>query len=91
MTDNSRFPKLRIHQVFEIHLSRRKAAQPEDEGPLNIYVGTGGVGEGLAKRGTCAIFKSGDRVGVREYFLKFGRIISKVRGSFSFCFHKRGL
>ena len=74
MTDNSRFPKLRIHQVFEIHLLRRKAARVEDEGPFIMYVRTEGMGEGVAKRGTCAIFKSGDRVGIKEYFLNFERI-----------------
>ena len=41
MSDNSRFPKLRIHQVFEIHLLRRRVAQAEDKGPFIIYVGRG--------------------------------------------------
>ena len=53
-----------------------------------MYVRTEGMGEGVAKRGTCAIFKSGDRVGIKEYFLNFERIIDKVRGSFIFVFTK---
>ena len=79
---------LRIDQVFEIHVLRRKAAQAEDKGPFIIYVGTGSIGEGLAKRGICAIFKSEERVGVEEYFLNFGRITYKVRESFIFVFTK---
>ena len=82
---------LRIDQVFEIHVLRRKAAQAEDKGPFIIYVGTGSIGEGLAKRRICAIFKSGERVGVEEYFLNFGRITYTKYAGHSFLFSQKGI
>ena len=44
----------------------------------------------VSKSGACTIFMSENRVGVKEYFLNFERIIYKVRGSCRFSFHKRG-
>ena len=91
MTDNSRFPKLRIHQVFEIHLFRRKAAQAEDKVPFFIYVGTVSIGEGLAKRGTLCYFQMRGQGGGRGIFSEFWKDYIQSTRVTHFCFHKRGL
>ena len=90
MTDNSRFTKLRIHQVFEFHLLRAKAAQAEDKGPFIIHVGPGRIGKGLAKRGTCAIFKSGDRMGLRNISEFWKGLYTKYADN-SFLFSQKGI
>ena len=87
MTDNSRFPKMRVHQVFGIHLLRRKAAQTEDKRPFIIYVGTGAWGR-LAKVGLVPFSWARTGWGSRNIFWILKGLYTRFAGHADFVFTK---